>query len=716
MLPRDPLTADQQAILDLPADARVWVEGSAGSGKTTAAAARVAMLVQQGIPAQQILILLPQRTLAGPYQQVMDSPEFPTGGRPDILTLNGLAQRSLMLFWPLVAKAAGFASPNSPPVFLTMETAQYYMARVAEPLLRKGYFAAIKLAPNRLYSQLLDNLNKSALVGFPHSEIGSRLASAWTGPSSQMRVYEQAQEVISAFRQECLARNLLDFSLQIEIFNKQLQPALLFQQYVQTRYRYIIADNLEEDTPAAHDMLLNWLPAVDGALLLYDTAAGYRRFLGADPEDARKLKDHCQVLNCDPLPSQPAGLRVFTSAFSAALGLPIDEPIGEIPAPPLPESEVLAAIRPISTRFYPQMLETAAKEVARVIENGTPAAEIAILAPYLTDRLRFSLTELLAAKKVNTRVLRPSRTMQQESAIRCLLVLARVAHPGWQMPPLRADFTAMLSTAIKDLDPIRAGILAEIVQPRRDDAALPGDFASIHLSAKERITFTFGELYSELRDWLINYATEPPLQLEYFFSRIFGELLTRPGFGFFGDQEAGKVTANLIESARKFRQAVQGVLASDEIPQEFISAVDQGLISAQYLRSWEAPQEAAVTLAPAYSFLLQNRPAAVQVWLDVGSNAWYERLEQPLTHPFVLSRQWQQGDVWDDAREAQENRQALLRLVQGLARRCTSQILLMHCEVGEQGYDQSGALIRNSAFAYTRVRRAANQPTEASDV
>jgi len=716
MLPRASLTADQQAILDLPADSCAWVEGPAGSGKTTAAAEKVMQLVRQGIPAQQILILLPQRTLAEPYQWVLNSPEFPAGGRPDILTFNGLAQRSLMLFWPLVARSAGFSAPNSPPVFLTMETAQYYMARVAEPLLRKGYFAAIKLAPNRLYSQLLDNLNKSALVGFPHTEIGSRLATAWTGSSSQIRVYEQAQEVISAFRLECLNRNLLDFSLQVEIFNKQIQPALLFRQYLQARYRFIIADNLEEDTPAAHDMLLNWLPELDGALLLYDTAAGYRRFLGADPADAQKLRDQCQVMNCGPLPSQPAGLRVFTSAFSAALGIPVDAEKEDLSTGSMTENEVLACIRPISTRFYPQMLETAVAEVARLIENGTPPAEIAILAPYLTDRLRFSLTEQLAVRRIRTRVLRPSRTMQQESAIRCLLVLARVAHPGWQMPPLRADFTAMLMTAIKDLDPIRAGILAEIVQSRRGDSSLPGDFASIHILAKERITFTLGELYSELRDWLIRYVQETPLELEYFFSRLFGELLTRPGFGFFGDQEAGKVTANLIESTRKFRQAVSGILPSHEISQEFIRAVDQGLISAQYLRSWVAPEEAAVTLAPAYSFLLQNRPAAVQVWLDAGSNAWYERLEQPLTHPFVLSRQWQQGDIWDDAREAQENRQALLRLVQGLARRCTSQILLLHSEVGEQGYDQSGALIRNTAFAYTRVRRATNKPAEVNHV
>ena len=45
---------------------------------------------------------------------------------------------------------------------------------------------------------------------------------------------------------------------------------------------------------------------------------------------------------------------------------------------------------------------------------------------------------------------------------------------------------------------------------------------------------------------------------------------------------------------------------------------------------------------------MMNRPVTVQFWLDVGSSGWYERLDQPLTHPQVLSREmarWQTMDV-----------------------------------------------------------------------
>ena len=35
---------------------------------------------------------------------------------------------------------------------------------------------------------------------------------------------------------------------------------------------------------------------------------------------------------------------------------------------------------------------------------------------------------------------------------------------------------------------------------------------------------------------------------------------------------------------------------------------------------------------------MSNRPVDYQFWLDVGGRGWFERLYQPLTHPYVLSR------------------------------------------------------------------------------
>ena len=47
-----------------------------------------------------------------------------------------------------------------------------------------------------------------------------------------------------------------------------------------------------------------------------------------------------------------------------------------------------------------------------------------------------------------------------------------------------------------------------------------------------------------------------PSSLDHFLSRLFGELFSQPGYGFHGNYDAGEITANLIESVRKFRQVM----------------------------------------------------------------------------------------------------------------------------------------------------------------
>ena len=115
--------------------------------------------------------------------------------------------------------------------------------------------------------------------GFHHAEIGDRLKSAWVGEPGQTRIYEDAQHCATLFREFCLDHNLLDFSLQLEIFLHRLWPNSLCQEYLKSEYRHLIFDNLEEDTPVAADLLRRWLPDFDSIFLIYDTDAGYRYFL-----------------------------------------------------------------------------------------------------------------------------------------------------------------------------------------------------------------------------------------------------------------------------------------------------------------------------------------------------------------------------------------------------------------------------------------------------
>jgi hypothetical protein len=686
----------------------IFLSGPAGAGKTSLAVQRLRYLSEQGIPAEQILILVPQRTLATPYYRALHSAATPPGGLIDVATVGGLARRTLDLFWPLVAAKAEFALPDRPPRFLTLETAQYLMDRIVEPFVAQGAFDGVTISRARLVSQIIDNLNKAAAVGFPVDDISARLKSAWAAESARLRIYDQVQAVALAFRHACLAQNLLDWSLQIELFWHHLLPLPQFRRYLLGGYRHLIVDNTEEDIPVSHDLLRIWLPLCESALVIHDTDGGYRVFLGADPEGALALSELCsQRVMLDG--SHVTSLEV--AALGRELAASFQKPDATHGADPR------AALRFESHRFHPQMLDWVTEEVSQlVLEEGIPAGEIAVLAPFLSDALRFSLIEKLDRYHIPVRTHRPSRELREEAATRCLLTLAKLAPPPRRRPPPPADVAHAFAQAIADLDPVRARLLTDIVYRVQDGQPGLTPFYQIVSETQERITYLLGGRYDELWRWLQDIipttgGAEAAEGLDHFLSRLFGEILSQVGFGFHRDFDAGAATANLIESIQKFRQSfvalppgngweasqpqgVGGAGMRADLNLEYVDMVERGVVAAQYVASWQIRPENAVLLVPAYTFLMMNQPATIQFWLDAGSRAWIERIYQPLTHPYVLRRDWPQDQKWGDEDELRVREETLGRLLLGLTRRCRRRIYLAFSELNERGYEQQGPLLQ----------------------
>jgi hypothetical protein len=718
------LTNQQLDLIEAPIAEKVFLEGPAGAGKTTAGVERMLYLMSQGVRADAILVFLPQRNLAQPYYQALRNPGLVAGSTVDVLTLGGLAQKMVQLFWPLVSEQAGFSQPDQPPTFLNLETAQYFMARIVEPLIDQGYFDSVTIDRNRLYSQVVDNLNKAAVVGFPHSELGERLQGAWIGEASQAHIYADAQEAALRFRTFCLENNLIDFSLRVEVFLNQIWSVPVCRDYLAKTYRHLIFDNLEEDTPVSHDLIAEWLPQLESALLIYDWDGGYRIFLGADPASGYQLKDHCQgQLTFGGSFVTTPELEEFAAGLGESFNLAEDrlDTLFASPSQSIPEDSTnifgSGGVRRVlefeNHRFHPQMLDWVAQKVNSLVEDeGIQPEQIVILAPYMSDSLRYSLSERFDRLGIATQSHRPSRALRDEPSAQCLLTLAAAAHPEWGITPVGYDVAYALVQAIDGLDLVRGQLLADIVYRTRDSRPNLTSFDRINPEMQERITYQLGERYENLRLWLQTYSLNPLDELDHFLSRLFGEVLSQPGYGFHHSRDAGQVTANLIDSARRFRWILAESQAegNQALGKDYVQLVQQGVVAAQYVRRWNTQEEGAVFLAPAYTFLMSNRPVDIQFWLDVGGHGWSERLYQPLTQPYVLSRRWLPGTPWTDAEEFASSQEALYRLSTGLIRRCRQKIFLGLSDLGEGGYELKGPFLR----AIQRVLQ--NSPADAPDV
>jgi hypothetical protein len=694
------LSPIQRQIIESTFDAKLFVSGPTGTGKTTAGVERMRYLLAQGVPGESILMLAPQLSVQEPYLNLIYSPERVAGGEVTSATVGGgLARRVCDLFWPIAAEAAGFAYPDQPPVFLSLETAQYYMAHIVRPLLDEGYFESITMDRNRMYSQILDNLNKAAIVGFPHTEIAARLDSAYFGDPAQRRVYADAQECAVRFREYCLQNNLLDFSLQLEVFSNILWPQDVVRDYLTRTYRHLIYDNVEEDSPRAHDIIRAWLPEFESALLIYDGGGGYRQFLGSDPFTGYALNELCHeqiVLSESDSFVMSENIANLVSSLQQII----------LPDPSVPEPEMSGGegVGIIASRFYPELLDAVVAQVNSLLEEGIAPADIVIVSPFLSDALRFSVMNRLEAAGVPSRSHRPSRTLRDEAASQALLTFAALAHPQWNIHPPRFDVAYALMHSIEGLDLVRAQLLAEIVYRPRELRL--SSFDDITPEVQERITFIVGNHYSMLREWLLAYREGEELPFDHFLRKLFGEVLSQPGFGFHTNFDSVRVASSLVDSVRHFRQSLEStyLFQADgsrfpHLGKEYIQMLQDGVIAASYVEGWRSQNKDAVLVAPAHTFLMMNRPVTAQFWLDVGASAWHQRLAQPLTHPHVLTREWEPGRIWTDADDVETGRNAMARVVSGLLHRCRERVYLCLAELGESGFEQRGDLLR----AFQRV-------------
>jgi len=640
-------------------------------------------MAAQSDPQQQILILTPQHSLSQPYRNCLLEADFPTGVVPTITTLAGLSRQFIRLFWAIIAQDSGFEGHSSSPTFLNMESAQFFMEQVCRPYLEKGYFLEIHIDQARLFSQILDTMNKAALVGYPLEETARRLTTAWNGEAIREKHYQQSQECALAFRDFCLQNDLLDFSLQLETFrNINLSNRDLRQQFFKP-YRYLIADNIEEDVPCLHDLLLELNDQIPSMLFIKDTHAGFRSFLGADPNSADRLRTICSHIFSF---TEQFGISAPVHAFQNALTHCITRTNSTDISP-----DALQAYTLQTVQFYPEMITSVCDVVDTLIHQEQVApGEIAILSPYLPDSLKFSLTTRLQALSIPFLSTRPSRTLIEEPVTNAVMVLAKHAYPQWKMPITIEQLRSALMVLLPDCNIIRASLLAQNILHTNHQLE---HFSSIPQFTRDRITYEIGNKFDAILDWIKNSIQKEQVPLDVFLSLLFGEVLSQPGFGLHEDVDNAVLLTRLITSIREFRLTFQSLAEQQNKDSGllFMETLQRGLLPAAYYRN--APETDAVTIAPAFTFLMKNQPVRFQFWLDIGDIGWWERLDQPLTHPYVLNRNWDQSKHWTDAQEFTANQSSLERLVRGLLDRCEEHVYLYAVGLNQAGINQHSPLL-----------------------
>lgn len=655
----------------------LFLEGPAGSGKTTAACQYLSDLIsQQRVPPDQILILVPHLTLANPYRQALSTLQLQ--GTPEITTLSGLARLAVRAFWSLVVGQQGLKPDLAEPRFLSADLAQYHLHRFVQPYWEMGIFTSIRLPKYRVVTQILDSINNAALASLSFDEVAARLVAAWGARhSSRVAIYETTLEIARQYHNFCLEQGLLDFALQLSLLVNSLLDEPVFQSSFSQQFRYCMVDNVEEMGALAHDFVFWCLEHVEKTLVIYDRDGGYRAFLGADPANAYLLRDVCvsRFVLDTPVALTPSMRQLVNTTQS----------IGTTDTPPT-LTTASPGIMVSTSMFYPQMVDHCVQQVQRLVEDGVSPDQIALITPYLNDALLFALQSRLQTLNIPTVYYRPSRPLRNEPSVQMLITLMQLTGASVPQPTALAVMHA-LCQAITGLDPVRGALLTQAVyRPTSSPRLEP-----LSPAMPERLPAAVCQTYKQLQQWLSSHAIEARYHPEQFLDTLVYHLLTQPGFVYHGAATPPAVIVEVLNTVLRFSGMYISSENTDNVPvlDEFLRFLMDGFTAA----AQDLTLPSAVLITPAHTFLTRNLTVDYQFWLDAGDNGWYERIEQPLTHAYVLRRGFPAGTEWSDDMELAAQTDSLRRIILGLLRRCRQGVFIEACDISATGYEQRGQLL-----------------------
>ena len=674
--------------------------GPAGSGKTTVLNHRLLHLLQQGEPAYNILVLVAEPDHRQPFLDFLHQSGVGPYAELKITTFNRLAQEMVALFWPLLARPAGFAHPHRPPTFLSYDLAQLLMWQIVTPMLQEGAFADLRLRPQQIVSQLLDTLNRAALNALSLEEGIERQIRTWTGEAERPRHLQEAGEAAQRFRQRCLAHGMLDLSLVVQTFDTHFLDHAEFGRYFSERYRHLLVDNVEEQTPAGQNFVRQLLPILQSASLAYDAGGGYKRFLAADPLGANQFRSLSQyAFDFEESFVSPPDLGYLANG--------VENYLRHTNKPTAGAERAIVGV--VNGRYRREMIANLIPFLHDLIrEDGVHPRDIAIITPYLDGALRYMLGQMLREAGLPHALLRRRSSPREEPRIRAWLTWLALAHPDWQVTPAPFDVAEALTLSIDGLDPARAALLTEQLyrhsvngnrysvigeQYSVNGGVALADPAALAESVVARVGAEMVALVGELREWLLGQNGRLPL--DHALHDLFS-LLSQPHFRPEPDLAGAAVCDWLVRAAVRLRQAAPqlGLDSPAKIGAAFIEGIQQGLVTANPPELGEPPDPDGIMISTIYGYLLAGRPVRVQVWLETAATGWWDIPNQPLSNAFVLAQSRDPDLPWTIEEEYKIRNQLLSRLIRGLTARCRDGIILANSELDRRGLRQDGPLWR----------------------
>jgi len=564
----------------------LFIEGSVASDKTEILKNKYAQLLNSGVKASEILVLVQNSTLKNDFiENTLNELKIDSIEKLQVHSFFSLVYNTVCDNWAFLEDRNIYDNPAILPNLAGLEVSQFLFKDILKEVKFKGYNSKLSLLHQifRRYSLIVQN-------NLTQSEVDERAKILKEGFS------EEADLAIKKFMKKTLELRDFDYLRQCLLFNFIYKNTDYFK-----NIKYLIIDDADELTPICIDFVTSLSP-VEVFIAIDPLGSSRCGYLSADKNNYEKLKsafktETIQAENNEKLINR--GLKLYKNVRND-------------------ENNLLEGFKFESYAKRSEMIEQCINKINELIyKQKTKPCEIAVISPIIDEMLKFSLRENLK-NSINLKYLSGSEKLVQNRLVQAAITILKL--------------NTELKSTLSEFD-IRI-ILSEFLQiPLKYCEEILKEFNK----SKSLIDYDFSdseynERYSEFKSLVEKLSTSDEKISEQLVT-IYDELFHPQCIPF--------------EQINKFNFFIKQITDFENVfGKNFKTRLNDIIIQAENSIIAENPYS---TLEINSNDLIISTPQKLidnhiktkyQIWLDVTSSEWIKSDTGPLYNAWVFQKDW----------------------------------------------------------------------------
>ncbi|MDU6985249.1 MAG: hypothetical protein E6371_12610 [Terrisporobacter othiniensis] len=567
------------------------------------------IIKENNYKSKDILFLVPSAITKLSYMREIN---LPLSEELKITTYNHFVQSELIKYWPIIEENCEKIKVNKiSPSFISQSLSEYIiMEYINKTREEENYFQDIVGTNKSICKNILDNLSKSCFNAIDINNIGEKIYNSKKNRNDLSRYsYTQMQEVIDFYVNTLLSKGIIDNSIAVYLYNNFLLNNEEYRRRLRKEYRYLIVDSLESASVSESNLILEFLNIVEDGYVFYDRSKDYSSFKNVDMAYIEE--------------------NIINEFFKEDV-----HDFGIISIKSLYKEKKSIELKD-EYHLYDEMIDGVVEKLLQLMREGKNLKDIAIISPINNSILDYKICNKLKSNKIavtNTKL--DNKIVDYPYAN--VLVVATCIFYNLQYLIKEEEYINFIEILF-DINKIRA---IKIFNHRHDNEEYKSLIEFIKDKEKENL---------RISEFLLQFYIEKMLNLKD----------GKKNVDLCKDMiKQGDIFSEILEELNmdeKEKYEVFVKCLKDNINDYYMSADIEDMKSSNK-----------VIITTPYTYISANINRKIQLWLDVGSNAWNMKIEKDIANPLVLRKSFDEKLIYSDEMEDKNKRYYLYNLIYNL--------------------------------------------------